>query len=181
MPPKEAIEDFINGNNAPIEVYYKQWKAELFLVAYHYLRNKQDAEDALADCFEKLMNMNDDSRKLKFDQQKVELKPLLLVMLRNRCLDLIRSKVNRRRIQDNIFKSTKETSAHEEAIIIDKESFKRLCHSLKAKESQILKMHIDGHGHDEIASELTLSEKTIKNSISLTKKKVRLIWHKFMV
>ena len=108
MPYTESIEAFIFGNNDALAHYYNEWKAELFLVAYHYMRNSDDAEDVLADCFEKLMNMSIERRKEKFDRQKIYLKHLLLVMVKNRCIDILRTTENRRRIQQNLFRINKD-------------------------------------------------------------------------
>ena len=175
----KALENFIRGENDALTFFYRKWKAELFLVAYHYLRSTPDTEDVLADCFEKLIGMDLEYRWHKFHFQKVDLKAMLLVMIRNKCLDQIKTKNTRRRIQENIFQSQHQEEKHNSTDFFT-DNFHKLCQCLSPKESRILKMHLDGFTHKEIASNAELSIKTVKNNITLAKKKVKLLWKQYM-
>ena len=175
------INDYVKGNNAALSYFYRQWRAELFLVAYHYLRNNQDAEDAIGDCFEKLMEMSIDYRHEKFINQQVDLKAFILVMLRNKCLDHIKSKNNRRRIQNNIAHHFSNSSSGADENILNKESIKSICEVLPNNEGRILMLHYNGYSHEEIAKNLLISEKTVKNKISLARNKLKILWQDFML
>lgn len=78
---------FCNGDNNAITLQYKMWMPELYLIAYRYLKNQEEAEDAVADCFQKLIEMSLEKRKQKFIDDAINLKALLIVVIKNKCLD----------------------------------------------------------------------------------------------
>ena len=102
MDLKNDIILFSEGDNTILSIFYLKWKAELYLVAYNYCRNSEDAEDAVSDCFAKLLQTSAEQRKVKFIENSIDMKALLLVMVRNKCLDEIKQKNNRQRIIGSI-------------------------------------------------------------------------------
>ena len=110
MDIKESLILFSGGNNDVVSDCYAKWKAELFLVAYHYFRNTHDADDILSECFAKLIELNPNKRKEKFIDNEINVKSLLLVMIKNRCLDEIKQRQNRKRIIGGIMHLFNHTS-----------------------------------------------------------------------
>ena len=175
-----ALQQFCNGENQALSTLYKAWLPELYLVAYRYVQSQQEAEDVVADCFEKIFTMPTKKRHQKFIEEEINIKALLLVMVKNKSLDIIKTKNTRNRIVDGIkkllptvgFNGIKETLADE--------NFKLLLACLPQKEKTILSMSIEGFSIEEIAEQLQLSEKTISNILSMARKKVNNLWKTFM-
>ena len=99
-----SLQQFCNGENHALSTLYNAWLPELYLVAYRYVQSQQEAEDVVADCFEKLFAMSTAKRHQKFIEEAINLKALLLVMVKNKSLDVIKIKNNRTRIIDGIKK-----------------------------------------------------------------------------
>jgi RNA polymerase sigma-70 factor (ECF subfamily) len=171
---------FASGNDQVVAEWYNKWKAELFLVAFHYSRNSEDAEDILSDCFIKLLQMHPKKRTEKFIEQEINVKALLLVMVKNRCLDEIKQRQNRKRIIGEIMHLFNYSSFNKSIDNIDKACFEALCECLPEKERSILLLNIDGFSHQEISVRTGLSEKTISNNLTLARKKVKELWEDFM-
>lgn len=180
MDIKESLILFSGGNNDVVSDWYAKWKAELFLVAYHYFRNTHDADDVLSECFAKLIELNPNKRKEKFIDNEINVKSLLLVMIKNRCLDEIKQRQNRKRIVGGIMHLFNYTSLNKFNDNIDNDCFTELCKCLPEKERLILLMNIDGFSHQEIALKTGLSEKTISNNLTNVRKKVKCLWEDFM-
>lgn len=181
MKNKELnIINFCKGNNAEIESLYNQIKQELFLVAYNYLRNKEDAHDAVADCFEKILKTNTTYRQQKFITESISIKALMLVMIRNHCLDMLKQKENRKKIMDKIIPLFNYSNKNKQVDNINNDDFKIMSNCLPDKEKRILLMHIDGYTVKEIALNENKSEKTISNILSEARKSVKDLWEKFM-
>jgi RNA polymerase sigma-70 factor (ECF subfamily) len=171
---------FCEGDNTAIAKQYKLWLPELYLISYRYVKNQEQAEDVVADCFEKLLQMPFEKRKQKFIYEQINLKALMIVMVKNRCLDYLKTSKNRNRIIDGIkglWSTTTNNSAKE---LFSNESFETMLSCLPEKEQLILKLNIEGYKHEEISEQLKLSEKTISNSLSMSRKKIKNLWDIFM-
>ena len=67
----KSLQQFCKGDNQAISTLYKAWLPQLYLVAYRYVKSQQEAEDVVADCFEKLFKMPPSKRHQKFlEEQK---------------------------------------------------------------------------------------------------------------
>lgn len=174
------IDKYISGDNEALTQCYNNWKAELFLVAYHYLRTKQDSEDVVSHCFSRLLEMTTQQRFLKFHQEQFPLKAYLLVMIKNRCLDEIKIKNNRRRLDIDFSNLNSGTIQNEGFEVMNMQNLRNLSARLPSMERDIISLHLDGYSAQEIAAKFCISEKTVRNRISLAKGKLREIWSKFM-
>ena len=93
-------------------------------------------------------------------------------MIKNRCIDVIRQKNTRRKInflnfsffQNNFTFISKK---------LDDFDFNALCDCLTKKDHDLLLKYLDGYTYLEIANELGISEKTVKNRIAISKNKLR--------
>jgi RNA polymerase sigma factor (sigma-70 family) len=174
------IKQFCSGNNEAFIPVYKCWLPEFYLVAYKYVQCQQDAEDVVADCFEKIVAMPLVQRQQKFIEEEINIKALLLVMVKNRSLDVIKTKKNRNRIVDEIkrFLPTIVTNTVKQSLC--DENFKALLCCLPEKEKKIIALNINGYTNKEIAQQLAISEKTVANMLSMARKKVKNLWETFM-
>lgn len=174
------IESFCNGDNKAIAAQYKLWLPQLYLIAFRYVKNHEIAEDVVSDCFEKLLIMPAEKRREKFIDEQINLKALLIVMVKNKSLDYIKVTENRNRIKEGLqwfLNKTTQNKIHEK---FSEENFKRLVNCLPYKEQIILKMNLEGYKNEEISKKLKLSEKSISNSLSLSRTKIKNLWHIFM-
>lgn len=174
------IESFCNGDNKAIAAQYKLWLPQLYLIAVRYVKNHEIAEDVVSDCFEKLLIMPAEKRREKFIDEQINLKALLIVMVKNKSLDYIKVTENRNQIKEGLqwfLNKTTQNKIHEK---FSEENFKRLVNCLPNKEQIILKMNLEGYKNEEISKKLELSEKSISNSLSLSRTKIKNLWHIFM-
>ena len=171
---------FCQGDNNALGRLYKQLLPELYLVAFRYLKSAQESEDVVADCFEKLIRLPIEKRKQKFIENEINIKALMIVIVKNRCLDHIKKTKNRGRIIDsikNFWPSTTTSLANQK---FTEENFESLFICLQDKEQLILKLNMDGFSHQEISVKLNISEKTISNTLSISRNKIRELWVVFM-
>lgn len=171
---------FCQGDNNALGKLYKDLLPELYLIAYRYLKSNSEAEDIVADCFEKLMMMPVKKRHQKFIENQINIKALLIVIVKNKCLDHLKTTKNRVRILDSILNFLPSTTTNLVNKKFSDENFESLSICLHEKERIILKLNIDGFSHKEISAKLNISEKTISNSLSISRKKIRELWNIFM-
>lgn len=150
------------------------------MVTYRYVQSQQEAEDVVADCFEKLFKMSVEKRKQKFIVEEIDIMALLLLMVKNKSLDVIKIKNNRNRIVDGIKKLFPIVGFSGVGETITNDDFKLLLTCLPKKEQKVLTMSIEGYTNEEIAQQLRVSEKTISNMLSIARKKVKELWGMFM-
>lgn len=174
------LQEFCNGNNQALVQLYYSYLPELYLIAYRYVKSQEEAEDVVSDCFEKLFKMSIEKRNKKFIADEINIKALLLLMVKNRCLDVIKTKNNRNRIVDGIKKFLPTVGFNEIKETLADENFKLVLACLPEKEKEILLLSIEGFSNDEIGVQLKLSEKTIANLLSIARKKVKELWNTFM-
>nr|WP_315140440.1 RNA polymerase sigma factor [uncultured Flavobacterium sp.] len=171
---------FCQGDNNALGKLYQQWLPELYLVAFRYLKSSHEAEDVVADCFEKLLMMPVQKRQEKFIENQINIKALMIVIVKNKCLDHLKTNKNRGGIIDkikNLWPSTTPNLAHKK---FTEENFESLFVCLLDREQTILRLNMDGFSHQEISAQLNISEKTISNTLSISRNKIRELWALFM-
>lgn len=175
-----ALQQFCKGDNQALSALYKKWLPELYLVAYRYVQCEQEAEDVVADCFEKIFAMPITKRHQKFIEEDINMKALLLIMVKNKSLDVIKTKKNRNRILEGMKGFLPTISFNNAKQNLTNDNFKELLNCLPKKEKQILSLSIDGFTNAEIGEQFNLSEKTIANLLAMVRKKVKNLWNTFM-
>ena len=101
-------------------------------------------------------------------------------MVKNKCLDVIKTDNNRNRIKEGIRKLLPLVGRNDAEQNLTEENFTNLLDCLPEKEKQIITLSIDGFSNTEIGKQLNLSEKTIANLLSIARKKVKNLWETFM-
>ncbi len=175
-----ALQQFCIGENHALSTLYKAWLSELYLVAYRYVQSQQEAEDVVADCFEKIFAMPTKKRYQKFIEEEINLKALLLVMVKNKCLDVIKTDNNRNRIKEGIRKLLPLVGRNDAEQNLTEENFTNLLDCLPKKEKRIVTMSMQGYTLAEIGKHENLTEKTIANLLTMARKKVKNLWKTFM-
>lgn len=144
-----------------MESLFRQHYRPLCLYALHYLDVADDAEDVVQECFISLWQNKPDNPK-----------PWLYTSVRNRCIDRLRS----RRAVDSVTDSFPEELPFDE-IVSRSEREARLWDAVEALPEQrrrcLIMAKRDNMSYSEIASELGLSENTVRNNISRALKTLR--------
>lgn len=164
---------FCNGNVDALGTLYTEWSQEFFFIAYKYVRNKEDAYDLVSDTFEKLLKMPITKRNEKFITQGVNLKALLIVAIKNKALDKLKVDSNRKRILGTICHSLPKNAKNDVIHYFSKELTELILSVLPHQEYTIFKMSLEGYSREEIAHQLSLSPKTISNSLSISRNKIK--------
>lgn len=175
-----AIQQFCKGDNQALSQLYKEGLPQFYLIAYRYTKSQQEAEDIVADCFEKLFYMPLQKRHQKFIEEQINLKALLLVMIKNKSIDVVKTKNNRGRIVEGIklflpiavFNGAKQS--------LTDENFKSILNCLPEREKIIITLSMEGYTNKEVADQLGISEKTAANQLAIIRKKIKELWKTFM-
>ena len=177
---RDILNNYINGDNQAIEEIYFELKNRLLLIAYNYSRDKNVSKDIVHDVFEKLFHLTIENRKKYFSDSHNSLIAYLTIFIKNKCIDLKKTRTNRERIIQSIrhtFNTESENSSLEKFIY---DALKEMLNSLQPREKEILKLHLEGYSNDEIAKYLGISYNSVKNNIYEAKKKLKELWSIFM-
>lgn len=180
IEPELYLISFCKGDDTAITNKYKQWLPEFYLIAFRYLKNQEEAEDVVADCFEKLLLMTPEKRKENFLDKQINLKALMRVIVKNKSLDVLKIKKNRNRILDGIKDLFPTSSRNLSRKTFSDENFETMMNCLPEKEQLVLKLNIDGYKNFEISEKLNISEKTVSNLLSISRSKIKNLWTTFM-
>lgn len=144
----------------------------MFAVAFRFLQRPEEAEDLLQDVMMKLWQIRDS---LPPDK---ELLPFLLTVVRNLCLDRLRS----RQIKDDTIEDVDITLDYLQPLDIDDkvEEKDRLRHllglinQLPPDQQKVLRLRaIDDLSTDEIAKQLNITPENVRQLLSRARKRLR--------
>ena len=169
---KKHWEEFIAGNNAALTFVYEPLFQPLLFVALKYVRNTEVAQDITSELFTSLLESDIADRQSKWGQIR-DIQAFLSTIIKCRALDHIKVEQNRRRLCDEnltnpIFtdEKRKEELAHLNVCILQ----------LSLEEQKLVQLHLAGYKNDEIAEKQNYSEKTVRNKLSLSRKKLIYLW-----
>lgn len=141
--------------------YFIQHYRPLCLFALHYLKDIDNAEDIVQDCFTELWERKDNQTNI------ADIKPYLYTMVRNRCIDVLR--------KESLIDCNIEPSDLE-GLISDEECEERsydearmwtAIDSLPEKCREVfLLAKRDGMKYEEIADRMNISVNTVKNQMN---------------
>ncbi len=169
---KEHWEDFIHGNNAALTFVYEPLFEPLLFVALKYVRNTEVAQDITSELFTSLLETEIAVRKTKWSQIR-DIQAFLSTIIKCRAIDHIRQEKNRQRLRNENLTTPfytdvkqKEELDHLNVCIL----------KLPIEEQQLLQLHLAGYNNEEIAERKNYNEKTVRNKLSLTRKKLNYLW-----
>ncbi|MEN9948366.1 MAG: hypothetical protein RL106_1189 [Bacteroidota bacterium] len=158
---------YLNGNNEALQSLYPSFFLPLRYAALYHVKQKNVADDLVHDVLLILLEASPDQRNQWKSIARFDL--YVQFMLRNKCMDFLRKK--NRTFPTWMF----APSAH--AIHQAQWMFDEYCQKvLSENQSQIFNLHIQGFDNHEIASKNNISEKTVRNQLSLSKQKLRRLW-----
>lgn len=168
--------DFLNGDNDALAKLYLDLFEPLVLKAIYYTKNPEVARDIVSSLFVSLIELPYEERCKRWERIENH-QALLIAIVRNKCLDHLKIFQNRARINSELF-SAVSTDTETTAMI----SHLMVCiEELKDDEKELVEMHLQGFNNTEISEKLNLSEKTVRNKLSLTRKSLSKLWHQLVV
>lgn len=163
---------FCDGDNAALGVLYDELITPLQYTAYHYTRDWKQAEDIAGDVFLMLVESALDQRKSW--SSKNDCLAFLKVVIQYKSIDWVRKQSNHHRIHQKI---DWPILVHPQ---LSDDQLKNYAFSLlNEKEQQLLQLMIEGKSVSDISQENQVSEKTLRNNISIIRLKLNRI--KFFV
>ena len=166
--------DFLNGDNDALAKLYVELFEPLVLKAIYYTKNPEFARDIVSSLFVSLIELPYEERCKRWECIENH-QALLIAIVRNKCLDHLKISQNRARINSELFSavSTDTTAMISHLMVCIEE--------LKDDEKELIEMHLQGFNNTEISEKLNLSEKTVRNKLSLTRKSLSKLWHQLVV
>lgn len=158
-----------SGDGRAFATLYDRYKMPLIALALKKLDNSE-VEDLIHDLFAALWN-----KRQTIDINK-QFRSYIYRSLRNKIIDLIAHQLHERKYLDSLQALPPDYDGKTDYPIRE-EFFLKELHLLFAKynpvDQTILQMRIEGFSNDEIAKQLNLSEKTIRNKYSLLIRSLR--------
>ena len=172
-------EKYIKGDNNSLGVLYKFYYSKLVLLAFKYLSDTEKSRDVVGSVFETLLVLSTKKRNELLLHKQKGLYPLLVVIVKNKCLDILKQQKNRLKII-NFISSNYINSTNNIVNRFNEDAFDLLLDNLTKREKEILKLHLSGYKNEEIAKQEKISYNTVRNIIHSAKQKVKAIWNIFM-
>ena len=161
----KCIEDTATGNMDGFKKLYTETKASVYGFALSILKNPDDAEDVLQDCFVKVHGAACD--------YKSQGKPLawILTITRNLCMQLMRSRQKQADISEDDwekFIGASDNISTEDSIVLTE-----ILQTLAEDERQIVVLHtVSGLKHREIADFMKMPLSTVLSKYNRSLKKL---------
>lgn len=161
-----CIEETATGNMEGFKKLYTETKSSVYGFALSVLKNPDDAEDVLQDCFVKVFSAAAD--------YKSQGKPLawILTITRNLCLQLLRDKKKQADIPEEDWEKyigESDNVSTEDNIVLTE-----LLQTLAEDERQIVVLHaVSGLKHREIADFLKIPLSTVLSKYNRSLKKLK--------
>ena len=169
---KEKWIEFVNGNNLSLVNLYNDIFQNLLFVSVKYTRDLEISRDIVSELFVSLLETSLEDRTEKWLEVR-EISAFLTIIIKNKSIDAIRTKNNQDKLRTNWIK--KQTTKTEIEFI--NEEFTDQCIShLNDIEKKLILLHIEGYKNQEIGEKFNFSEKTVRNKLSLSRKKLVYFW-----
>ncbi len=153
---------FVNGENSSLGELYNDLFEPLVFKAYVQIRDIDAARDIVAELFSFLLDTSPGVRYQKWKDVN-SFEAYINKSVYFKCIDHLR-KHNKNQSIDKIHSFYYEL---EETLSIDDFFLE-----LPEKDKRLFQLHLDGFQNKELADHYNLSEKTIRNRLSLTRKKI---------
>lgn len=176
MPDGVLLEKYrVSGEIELIGELYSRYMHLVYGVCLKYLRDREDARDAVMDIFEKLI--------IEFKIYVIrDIKSWLYVLTRNYCLMELRKKqTGDKRIrkwqdeQPEFMESRHELHPIDKEDIADEAALKRCMEKLKGEQKECIRLfYFDNRCYREIATALKLDEKKVKSHLQNGKRNLKI-------
>lgn len=157
------------------EALYYRYRRQMKRLALSFCKNEDDAEDAVQTTFEKLLK----SPSMIFDRTDEELAPLITVILKNTCRDILRKKKQRQYLplEDADVANHATYTDFFESLAIEQCFYAIQSLSEEEQELLLLKVHY-GLPNGKIAALLNITYASVSKRLERTRKKLLTIMKK---
>ena len=170
-------DEFMQGDNEALAYLYSELFQPLLFVSLKHTNDPEASKDLVADLFLFLIETSTQDRLTKWKEVR-EIQSFLKVIIRNKSIDFARRKANHSILEN---KWAKNQTKFYENTFLDTEYFEKCISSLNEQEKSIFTLHLAGYNNQEIALKFDYSEKTIRNKLSLSRKKIIYIWKNLLI
>jgi RNA polymerase sigma factor (sigma-70 family) len=174
---KEKWNEFIKGNNLALASLYIDLFQPLLFISIKYTHDLEISKDIVSELFVNLLETSSKDRFSKWQEVR-EIKAFLTIIIRNKSIDAIRTSTNRNKLCNDWIKNQKTET--EIGYIIEEYTEQCLSH-LNEDEKSLILLHLEGYKNQEIGKKLNYSEKTVRNKLSLSRKKLVYIWKNLII
>ncbi len=164
---------YVNGSNHALGELYNAIFEKLVFRAIYYTKNSETAREIVSELFVSLIELNSDERKQRWTQTK-NIEALLLAIVRNKCLDYLKITVGRLRIIEG--QNSIAVNNYQDELELIKH-LEQCMKELTEDERNLMNLHLQGFNNHEIGDALQISEKTVRNKLSLSRKRIIKLWH----
>jgi RNA polymerase sigma factor (sigma-70 family) len=171
---------YLNGDDEALGELYALYYSSLIMIAYKYTQNTEKSKDIVGQVFEKLLGLTISKRQTFFLHPEKGLYPLLFSIIKNKALDEIKQNKLQQEIKKYIESTTSYISTNTIFVRFEEEAIKQLIDYLSNREKEILQLHLQGFKNDEIATQLSISYNTVRNTLHSAKQRVKKLWQLFM-
>lgn len=163
---------FVKGENEALGELYSVLFEPLVFVSFYLVKNNDVARDIVGDLFVFLLSIEVKERKAKWKEVNT-VKTYLSAAVRNKSIDYLRkTKLHLSKIEEVLDGSI---------TIEDNPFFDESLMLLREEEKEVFQLHLDGYKNEEIAQKQQLTEKTVRNKLSLTRKKMRTYFKSLLI
>lgn len=176
MNEEKLIERLSCGSEEALASAYDLYVRQLLSYAFSYTKSKEDSEEIVQDAFLSLWMHRGELR------DRESLRPFLFTVVRHRVIDLLRQRVKSVVFEDYLLSSNR-LSTQDGCMDFDEylELVRQSIGQLPPAQRRILRMSkFEGKSNREIAEALSVSEKTVKNQLSLGNKALRAVIKRFL-
>lgn len=161
---------FLKGDNQALGELYSELFEPLVFISIFYVKNNETARDIVSELFVQLITTSSDDRIAKWETVN-SCKAYLTIAVKNKSIDYLRKVKNQAAISEQIpvNLTVSLTESGEEILSI-----------LSPKEQEIFQLHLDGYKNEEIAEKQNLKEKTVRNKLSISRKKMEKVFKSFL-
>jgi RNA polymerase sigma-70 factor (family 1) len=168
---KELIRRFKDGSANAFDCIYDIYAKRLYSFSFQYIKVKEDAEEIVQDVFVQLWNNRTNIK------QEETLKSLLFITAKNRLINAFRSHVNSP-IYENYVDYREKIIYDDYNCHVEYEEFvdqiNKAIDKLPPTQQNVIRLSkFEQMNNTEIAKELSLSEQTVRNQLSVGLKCLR--------
>lgn len=163
--------DFIHGDDRALGKLYHELFEPLVFISYHRVKNMEVARDIVSELFVHLLATKSELRTSKW-QHVSSAHAYLSAAVKNKSIDYLRSERLHSEISIHIPDDVHSQEPHHIS-----ESLRLL----PSHETRLFQLHLDGYSNHEIAEQTMISEKTVRNRLSMTRQKMALIYNSLLL
>jgi RNA polymerase sigma factor (sigma-70 family) len=163
---------YIKGDNSALEELYEELFQPLIFVSIKYTRNIEISRDIVSDIFLFLLETSLVDRQKKWKEVR-EIGAFLTIIVKNKSIDSVRVNSNRKKIEEELSINSVSNSFLE---YFNTDHFEKSIGQLNEQEQKLIYLYYQGYSNVEIGEQLNYSEKTIRNKLSLSRKKLIYFW-----